>query len=391
VESRTFTARWILPVAGPPLERGTITVRGERIVAVEPVGVRIADEDFGDAAVIPGLVNAHTHLDLTGAGELARRDRSEAFPEWLKRVIDFRRSRTAEQVEADIRGGLAEGLRHGVTLLGDISAGGMSRPYLAAAPLRSVVFWELIGTTLERFESALHTAILGLAAHPNTPTCRWGRSPHAPYSVHRRGYELAAQVPGIQAVHLAESSAEMKLVRMRGGPFRPFLQALGAWEPDGLIREPEEWLQTHPELRSLFVHGNYLPGDTPLTANQSLIVCPRTHAAFGHPPHPFREFLARGVNVALGTDGLASNPDLDVLAELRELHRRYPDVPAATLLEMATINGARALGFDGECGTLEAGKSADFVVLSGAGDDPHGALLSAEGVRRTMFRGAWRS
>ena len=152
MDSRTFTARWILPVAGPPLERGTITVRGELIESVEPIGVRIPDEDFGDAVVIPGLVNAHTHLDLTGAGELARRDATEVFPEWLKRVIDFRGSRTPEQVDSDIQRGLKESLKHGVTLLGDIASGGASWKHLAQAPLRSVVFWELIGATLERFE-----------------------------------------------------------------------------------------------------------------------------------------------------------------------------------------------------------------------------------------------
>ena len=390
MQPHTFTARWILPVAGPPLDRGTITVRGERIESVDPAGVWTTDEDLGDAAIIPGLVNAHTHLDLTGAAGLTAPVMGEAFPDWLMRIIDFRRGRTADQVEADIRAGLAESLRHGVTLLGDISPGGASHACLKEAALRAIVFWELIGTTLERFESSLHSAILGTDAYPDTRTCRWGRSPHAPYSVHQRGYGLAAQMPGLAAVHLAESAGEMELLEHRTGPFVPFLQKLGVWEPDGLIRDPREFMRTHPEQKLLVVHGNYLPADTPLTANQSLVVCPRTHAAFGHPPHPFRAFLARGVNVAVGTDSLASNPDLDVLAEVRELHRRYSDAPVETLLEMATINGARALGFDADCGTLEAGKSADFVVVPGAGDDPHEALLSGGGARRTMFRGEWR-
>ena len=388
---RTFTARWILSVAGPPLERGTVTVRGDRIVAVEPHGARTPDEDFGDATVLPGLVNAHTHLDLTGAAGLTVPVPGEPFPEWLLRVIAFRRSRTPEQVEADIRVGLAESLRHGVTLVGDISAGGASWAILEDAPIRAVVFRELIGTTLARFGQSLDAATLGMTAQPDSPTCRWGHSPHAPYSVHRLGYELAARLPGIAAVHLAESAEEMELLKYRIGPVVPFLQKLGVWEPDGLIRDPREFLNVRPEQKLLVVHGNYLPGDTPLTANQSVIICPRTHAAFDHPPHPFREFLARGVNVGIGTDSLASNPDLDVLAELRELHRRYPDVRVETPLEVATINGARALGFDGECGTLEPGKSADFVVLAGAGSDPYGAVLTGNGARRTLFRGVWRS
>ena len=392
MDTRTFTARWILPVTGPVLKHGTITVRGEQIESVHPFGEQTADEDFGDAVIIPGLVNAHTHLDLSGAAGQTIPVTGEPFPEWLSRVIAFRRSRTPEQTAADIQRGLAESLGHGVTLLGDISAGGTSWPHLVKAPLRAVVFWELIGTMLARFQTSSDAAVLGMAPHPDTPQCRWGTSPHAPYTVHRRGYELAGRMPGIQAVHLAESAAEMELLQFRTGPFIPFLQGLGVWEPDGLIREPGEFLRTHPELRSLFVHGNFLPADTPLTANQSLVICPRTHAAFGHPPHPFREFLARGVNVCIGTDGAASNPDLDVLAELQELHRRYPDVPGETFLKMGTLNGAKALSFDDVCGSLAAGKSADFVVLEcPATDDPYVALLDgAVTARRTMFRGTWR-
>ena len=392
MDTRTYTARWILPVDGPALEHGTITVRGEKIESVHPFSKQKADEDFGDAIIIPGLVNAHTHLDLSGAAGITIPVLGEPFPEWLTRVIAFRRSRTLEQTAADIQRGLAESLRHGVTLLGDISAGGTSWPQLAQAPLRAVVFWELIGTTLARFQTSLHTARLGMTAHPDTPLCGWGTSPHAPYTVHRRGYELSAQLPGIQAVHLAESAAEMELLAFRTGPFAPFLQGLGVWEPDGLIREPGEFLRTNSELRSLFIHGNFLLDDTPLTANQSLVICPRTHAAFGHPPHPFREFLARGVNVCVGTDSAASNPDLDVLAELEELHRRYPDVSGETLLKMGTLNGAKALGFGDVCGSLTAGKSAEFVVLKCAKtNDPYGALLAgAVTARRTMFRATWR-
>ena len=391
---RTYTARWILPVSGPPLECGTITVLGEMLESVDPAGARTPDEDFGEAIILPGLVNAHTHLDLSGAAGLTRPVSGESFPDWLSRVIDFRRTRTTAQTDADIQRALMESLQCGVTLIGDIASGGASWRHLANAPCRAVVFWELIGTSLERFESAWHTAILATATQPDTPTCRWGRSPHAPYSVHKRGYELAARVPGLSAIHLAESRDEIELVSDRTGPFVPFLQNLGVWEPDGLIRGPREFLIARPEQRLLVVHGNYLPGDTPLTANQSIAICARTHAAFGHPPHPFCEFLARGVNVCVGTDSLASNPDLDVLAELQELHRSYPDVPGETLLKMGTFNGAKALGFDDVCGTLEVGKSADFVVLPcDSTDDPHGALLTGDfppANRRAIFRGQWR-
>jgi cytosine/adenosine deaminase-related metal-dependent hydrolase len=145
---------------------------------------------------------------------------------------------------------------------------------------------------------------------------------------------------------------------------------------------------------ALFVHCNYLPPDAPILANGSVIYCPRTHAAFGHPPHPFREFLKRGVRVALGTDSLASNPNLDLFAEARFLHQCHPDVTGATLLRMATLSGAEALGWADETGSLDTGKSADLVVMSvpsRATNDPHNLVLDeASSVERVLFRGQWR-
>src|SRR5205085_9922625 len=142
---RSFTARWVFPVAGPPLGRGVVTVRGDRVEAVEPSGARTADEDFGNAAIIPGLVNPHTHLDLSGARGLIPPTDPDHFTDWLRGVIAYRRSRTPEQVQADTRAGLAECLRCGTTLVGDIAAGGASYPAVSAAPVRAVLFWEVIG------------------------------------------------------------------------------------------------------------------------------------------------------------------------------------------------------------------------------------------------------
>src|SRR5205807_198685 len=131
---------------------------------------------------------------------------------------------------------------------------------------------------------------------------------------------------------------------------------LGVWAPDGLIRAPEDVLHLNAGVSPfLAIHGNYLHPNTPIPAECTLVYCPRTHAAFGHEPHPFREFLKKGVRIALGTDSLASNPDLNVLAEARFLHERYPEVPGAALLRMATLAGAEALGWGSETGSLKAG------------------------------------
>jgi cytosine/adenosine deaminase-related metal-dependent hydrolase len=392
----TLTARWIFPVSGPPMAGGVLTISGKRIVSVEPAGARKADVDLGDIAVLPGLVNAHTHLDLTGLrGQCPP---SADFTGWLRRVIAHRRNVTPEQIETDIRAGLAESLRHGTTLLGDITAAGMSWPILVDAPLRSVVFYELLGLTQERATAALESALDWLMVDPTTSTCRPGLSPHAPYSVRVNllaGASLLAQQMGCPlAIHVAESRDELELLQHRRGPFVPFLKDLGVWDADGLAMSPEEVMQLCGRIsRRLFIHGNYLAPSSSLTPNSSIVYCPRTHAAFGHAPHPFRDFLARGVRVALGTDSLASNPDLSILAEVRFLHQRCPDVPGATLLRMATLAGAEALGWADETGSLEAGKSADLVVVPlgpGPGDDPYKRLLESDApVQRVLCRGQW--
>jgi len=387
----SLTARWVFPVEGPPLERGGVVVDGHRIVSVEAHGRPSVGLDLGNAAVLPGLVNAHAHLDLSGMRGLA--PPTPCFTDWLKQVIAHRRIRTPEQIQADIRAGLEESLRFGTTLLGDISGDGGSWEVLAEAPLRAVVFREFLGLTKDRASGAWERLDRWLASHTATRTLRPGASPHAPYST-RSSLFFAASTRGVPvAAHLAETAAEQELLVLRRGPFVPFLQDLGVWDPEGLAEDADHVLRLlNGASPTLIVHGNFLSPAAAIPANASLVYCPRTHAAFGHPAHPFREFLARGVRVAVGTDGLASNPDLDVLAEIRFLHRRHPDVPGPTLLRMATLSGAEALGWADETGSLTPGKSADLVVVPLRGDaaDPHHLVLDSDApVGRVLFRGRW--
>lgn len=384
----------MFPVDAPPLEHGTVTIDGERILAVETQGARQADVDLGNAAILPGFVNAHTHLDLSGLRGLA--PPSPDFTGWLRQVIAHRRRRAPEQITQDIQTGLAESLRFGTTLMGDISGDGGSWEMLTEAPLRAVVFREFLGLPEDRASGAWERLERWLASHTDTPTCRRGASPHAPYSV-RSSLFFAASTAGVPvAVHVAETAAEQELLILRHGPFVPFLQDLGVWAPEGLAKDTDHVLRllNNPFCPTLIVHGNFLSATATIPRNSSLVYCPRTHAAFGHPPHPFRDFLARGVRVALGTDSLASNPDLDMLAEIRFLHEHHPDVRGATLLRMATLAGAEALGWADDTGSLTPGKSADLTVLPLPDreefDPYHLVLDSDEPVRDTLWHGQWR-
>src|SRR5262249_19395473 len=224
--------------------------------------------------------------------------------------------------------GLTACIRTGTTLVGDISADGGSWEVLAGATLRAVVFRELLGLLLERAEIACLELRSWLDRIQPSPTCRPGVSPHAPYSVRASLFFLATTWGFPLAIHLAETEAELDLLMLRRGPFVEFLEDLGVWDPKALAADPEEVLRlTNTVAPVLYVHGNFLRPEAPIPQNGSVVSCPRTHAAFGHPTHPFREFLSRGVRVALGTDSLASNPDLDLLAEARFVHRCFPDFP----------------------------------------------------------------
>ncbi len=406
----TYTARWVLPVAGPPLPGGLATVSGDRIAAVEPAGARAADCDLGNVAVVPGLVNAHTHLDLSGARGLTPPTDAAHFTDWLRSVIAFRRDRAPGEVQADVRAGLAECLAAGITLLGDVTVAEASYEAVSRAGVRAVLFHELIGLDRDKLSDAFQrtgyvegvgwdTPPEGITVKPCTPTCKWGISPHAPYSVNAEMAKFMFHLGPRSATHLAESAVEADLLERRDGPFVGFSQDLGVYQPDALATswadfvEPWRPLQTKADTPRLLVHANYLPADFQFRPEHHVVYCPRTHAAFGHPPHPFRDFLSRGVRVCLGTDGLTSNPDLDILEEARFVRNRYPDFPGDQLLRMVTLSGAEAIGWADECGSLEAGKSADFVAvpLPDCDGDVYELLFGQDqGPRRTWFRGVER-
>ncbi len=398
-EPCTYTARWIVPVSSAPLANGTITIDGTTIAAVEPKGVRTPDVELGNVAIIPGLVNCHTHLDLSGArGKIPPTD-PEHFTDWLKGVIAYRRGRSPEQVQEDIRDGLAVCLRFGTTLIGDITAGGASWDAIVEAKLRAVVFEELIGLNAERVDASKQQAIAWMTGS-ESELHRRGLSPHAPYSVCKELIVDAGQLCRDRkrptAIHLGESRDEIELLHRKRGPFRAFLQSLGAWNGDGLADDFHSIMSIidfgQPKL---FIHMNHVAPSARIPRNSTCVYCPRTHAAFGHSRHPFREFQACGVRVALGTDSLASNPDLDLLAEARFLHSIRPEVPCDELLRMATLTGAEALGWADQTGSLEVGKSADFVALPlpDREDDVYGLIFEewSNRDRRTMFRGEWRT
>ena len=404
--SLTLAARYVFPVEGPPIADGLLTIEAGRVAAVGPADGRRADLDLGNVAVLPGLVNAHTHLELSPLE--GPRDGVEDQLGWLRRVIAQRRSGTPEGLRASAERHLQAALAAGTTLVADTTTAGASWPAVAAAPLRAVVFAEVLGLTRQRGLQTSEAAwdwLRTVRPEDQVAGCaRPGLSPHAPYSTAGWLYHRAAASRLPLSTHLAELPEELELLATRGGRLRSFLEDLGAWDDDWepVGPRPADYVR-RGDLRAadwLIAHGTYLdpsdfwqlrPEAAPDGQRVAIAYCPRTHARFGHAPHPFRDLLARGVVVCLGTDSLASAPSLGILDEVRFLHRRDPSLGGPLLLTMATLFGAWALRAETATGSLRPGKSADLAVVALPDRDeadPHLLLLDSDRpVVATAFEG----
>ena len=353
--------------------------------------------EAGQAVILPGLVNAHAHLELTHL------DRPATPPADLASWIIELQSRASvpeDQVAATIGGAVAEGvaqcLRFGVTAVGDISQRcDLTRPLLKDGPVRVVSYGEVLAMGQRRrlLEERLGRAIDDVHG---THWLRMGVSPHAPYSVEPAGFrrclEEAQRLDLPLATHLAETAEEAEFLASHAGPLRSIWDRVGGFDEDvptfsgGPIRLAR-WLGLLDESRTVLAHVNWCDDeelDVLASGRASVVYCPRTHAYFNHPPHRWREMLARGVNVAVGTDSTASSPDLNPVDDLRLLHRIVPEVPPATLWRLATLNAARAVGLDRECGSITPGKRPDFGVFA-AGDDPLRHVLENPGLPQQVW------
>jgi cytosine/adenosine deaminase-related metal-dependent hydrolase len=373
-------ARWIFPVSSPPLAGGAVEIDASgRVLAVHrepPAGAH----DLGAVALVPGLVNAHTHLEFSELAEPLQP--AQPFAAWLRALVAYRRQRGDAQ--RAIRAGLSQSRTCGTIAVGDIDTRGKPDQYsaadpdqdLAQRPAHVVAFRELLG--LDPATVALQT---GTAAefldHPSTMGPQGvvrGLSPHAPYTVHPRlldsAISLALNARAPLTMHLAETRAELECLAAGTGDLVEMLTAAGIWQgplyPPGT--RPLDFLRRLAPLpRVAIAHGNYLAEDEldflAVRPNFTVVYCPRTHAFFGHRDHPWQKLAERGAVVALGTDGRCSNPDLSVWGELQFLRRNFPPADAAQLLRMGTLHGAIALGLADRLGTIEPGKSPGLAVI----------------------------
>jgi 5-methylthioadenosine/S-adenosylhomocysteine deaminase len=385
---RILAADNVLPIAAPPVRNGAVVVDGTTIVEVgysEQMAVRYphADiENFGEAAILPGFVNCHSHLEVTamrGSLDSVEHD----FSAWLLRLNAIRRGFSDEDIKASAIAGAAEGAAAGVTCFGDIGRFGVAGfEALKAVGLRGILFQETEFCVEDRTaDDDLKKLVDKFDAlkSEETELVTAGISPHSPYTVGPRQMQMIAELAlsrGIKlTIHASESADEDDLLQRGSGFFPGIYKKFGVeWQSPG--RTSIEYLQSLGvlETRPLLAHCvTVSENDIDLIADSGSTIahCPTSNAKFGHGYAPFEAFCDAGIAVGLGSDSVASNNVCDLLAESRFAAlaaRNRPGssrfITAADVLEAATLGGARALGLEAVIGTLEAGKQADLAVVS---------------------------
>lgn len=375
-----YHARWVIPISAPPFEHGTVVVDDGRIQYVGPRAraPRGEDVELGEALLMPGLVNAHTHLELTALrGFLEDLD----FARWIVRLNGVKRAvLTRDRMLDAARFGILEGLRAGITTYADTCDSGVAFDAMLEAGVRGIMFQEVFGPDpAARDTSLAELAGKITALRPRqTSLVRVGVSPHAPYTVSDALYAAVSDYARREnlpvAVHIAESEVERQLVESGEGIFADGLRRRGIHiEPRG--RSSIELLERTGILgnRALLIHCVRLDADDiELVARHHATVahCPVSNAKLGHGTAPVLEMVAAGITIGLGSDSVASNNKMDMLAEARAavLAQRarvakHDVLCARDVLALATLGGAAALGLDHEIGSLEVGKSADLAAF----------------------------
>ena len=380
-----LSADWVLPIEGPPIEGGAVAIEDGRIAAVGTTAELGSGTRFGDAAIIPAFVNAHSHLEYAVYAGFG--DSLTDFAEWIRLHTERKHRIGWDDYVAIARLGAAECLRSGIATVGDCSFSGATAVATEELGLRGIAYLEVFGAdpdeALEQFDE-----LRSRAPGHFSDRVLLGVSPHAPYSISPAVYRACAELGVPVATHISESESEVRYLHDGGG----------AWEGIPWLVDPVGTTGTRL-LAAEGLLGPHLlaahcvvvePDEIALLAEHDVAVahCPRSNAYVGCGIAPLRELAAGGIRVGIGTDGVSSTPSHDFFDELRtavmmaRARERRPDALTATeALEVGTLGGARALGLDSEVGSLVADKAADLAVVSLSGsaylpwEDPAGALV----------------
>jgi len=395
---RLLTARWVFPVSSPPIADGAVAIQEGRIVALGTRADLMAAWPgasrfhLPEAALLPGLVNCHTHLELSG---LSQPMANGPFAAWLVALIEQRRGTPVAAQAAAALAGARQLVQSGTTCVGEVSTTGQSLAPLRSLGLRGVVYREILGLAPEEADARYLAAQAELRVMQEAVRgglLRVGLSPHSPYSLSEELFRacgamlLRSRLPC--CIHAAESAEEVEFLSTGRGAIADLLYpAVGCRVPPPRrrARSPIEYLDGLGALawHPLLVHAVHVdPADIRRMVSSGVGVahCPRSNARLSDGVAPVADFLAHGIAVGLGTDSLAGVPTLDLWDEMRAAAAgRAGRLAPREVLEMATLGGARVLGLADQVGSLAVGKRADLIAVSAravAASDPVGSLIA---------------
>jgi aminodeoxyfutalosine deaminase len=392
-------ARAVVTMDGAPIENGAVAISEDRIVDVakfSEVSRRYSDKeiiDLGERALLPGLINAHCHLDYTCLrGKIPRQ---KSFTNWIRAINAEKSKLSARDYVASINEGFAEAKRFGTTTIANLTAFPELIRQLPDAPIRAWWFAELIDVrSPDRTNELVDSAIESLKSAQN-----YGLAPHALFTASKNLYQRCEDAGEgvLLTTHLAESREEMEMFRDASGPLYEFMKSIGRDMGDcGHQTALERFLKVRDSTTAkdfgtrndndwLIAHLNELTkSDFELLEKMKtkfhVVHSPRSHDYFGHSRFPFKQLHALGFNVCLGTDSLASNENLSLFAEMRAFQRSEPAISPEQIFEMVTANPASALGQENALGRIRSGFRADLVATPcGEGRDLFGEIVAFDG------------
>lgn len=375
-----YRAAFVLPVTSPPIRDAFVAVRDGVVTAVGPVSDRpreaIATEiDLGATILMPGFVNAHTHLELSHLEGAIPGGRG--FVPWIEDQLRVRAERSPDEVPVAVRKAIADMQAAGTAAVADVSNSLATVGPLRESGLHALVLHEILGFDPAKASHVLKQTKAARAALPPSPN-PWVRiavAAHAPHSISRELFALLMGDGGVKSIHVAESRPEDEFLRDGSGEWREFLdRRVGPVSFDAPNATPVQYLDALGVLKPglLAVHCVRVDeADAKLLATRGAIavLCPRSNEFLGNGVPPLALLLGNGVSIALGTDSLASCPSLDVLEDARLLARKFSRVPKAAILRALTRGGALALGFD-DLGEIRPGASAALAAIAFDGSGP---------------------
>lgn len=376
-------ARYVVPMDGPAIENGAVAVDGNTIVAVgSPADVAGFGDgqmmDLGNVVLMPGLINAHCHLDYTMMRHAISPPKS--FAAWVQRINALKRSLDSDDYLRAIARGFRQLQQWGTTTVCNIESFPELMPLMPEPPIRTWWFYEMIDIRHRTASEQVVAGALAFFRHQDRSLSSFGLSPHAPYTASATLYQLANECAASSVMslttHVGESSEEAAMFQQREGPLYDFLKRIGRPMNDCGATSPFSllWRSGAINQRWLLVHMNELqekdfgllstlpPGGMP-----HVVHCPGSHAYFGHSPFQYKRLHDLRVNLCVGTDSLASTDTLSLLQELRRLRQREPWLTPVELLETITVNPARALRRHGRLGRIGPGALADMIALPVSG------------------------